>query len=354
MKYNNAYKHIHWLAISLMAVLPFFLPGHAGADVINARAAVVIDGSTGRILFGKNPNTRLQPASTTKLVTAMVVLDRIDPGEMVTISKHAATTPSVTPRLRAGEQLSVRDLLNLALIRSVNSAAVALAEAVSDTEDEFVELMNNKVIALGAENTKFINASGLPGEGQHITAYDLTFIMKEALRYPVIREIINTRDNKIYTENGRGLSVRNTNHLLWNDEDVVGGKTGFTRSAGHCFVFAVQKGEGVLISSILGERVRGHIWGDSGVLLQTGEDVLANRKEPELYYTADAEDPIKVVTSKKPRRAAAKKQLASSKYAKDKNKSEAAPKKQAKRKLRARQKENLVGVDGKKATGRIS
>jgi D-alanyl-D-alanine carboxypeptidase len=166
MKYNNAYKHIRFLVIALMAILPFFLPGHAGADVINARAAVVIDGSTGRILFGKNPNTRLQPASTTKLVTAMVVLDMIDPDEMVTISKFAAATPSVSPRLRAGEQLSVRDLLNLALIRSVNSAAVALAEAVSDTEEEFAGLMNNKVRALGAENTKFINASGLPGEGQ--------------------------------------------------------------------------------------------------------------------------------------------------------------------------------------------
>jgi D-alanyl-D-alanine carboxypeptidase (penicillin-binding protein 5/6) len=271
-------------------------------DNIRARAVVVLEGNTGKILYAKNPNTKLLPASTTKLITAMVVLDRLSLDTVVTVSKEAARTPTVAPRIRPNEKLTVRDLLNLALIRSVNSAAVALAEAVSGSEDDFVPLMNEKVKAIGAENTAYINASGLPGEGQHITAYDLALIMKEALRYPVIKEIINTRLNKVYTENGRGLSVRNTNHMLWDDDDVVGGKTGFTRAAGHCLAFAVQKGDEVIIASILGASIRGNIWQDSNVLLQAGEDILANKRVPELYYTADAEDPIKVVTRKKLKR----------------------------------------------------
>jgi|WetSurMetagenome_2_1015567.scaffolds.fasta_scaffold00413_8 serine-type D-Ala-D-Ala carboxypeptidase (penicillin-binding protein 5/6) len=273
--------------------------GQAFASNVDARAAVVLDGQTGRILFAKNPNAKLQPASTTKLVTSMVVLDRMNPDTVVTISREAAMTPSVAPRLRAGDKLTIKDLLSLALIRSVNAAAVALAESVSGSETKFVGLMNEKVHAIGADNTRFINASGLPGDGQHITAFDLALIMKESLRYPLMREIINTRMQQVHTEDGRRLSLRNTNHMLWNDEDVLGGKTGFTRSAGHCLAFAVQKGNTLMVASLLGETNRSKVWDNSATLLALAEDVVSGKSQPEISYTVDAETPFMVAAKRK-------------------------------------------------------
>ncbi len=284
------------LAVVVICILLF--SHFSYADDISARAAVVIDGASGNILYAKNPNAKLFPASTTKLVTAMVVLDRLNPEAVVTISSNAANTPSVSPHLRAGEKLKVKDLLNIALIRSVNSAAVALAEAVSGSEDSFAKLMNEKVAAIGAESTRYINASGLPGDGQHITAYDLAVVMREALRYPMIREIINTRAQQVYTEGGRKIFVRNTNHLLWSDEDMVGGKTGYTRAARHCFVCAGQKGDSMLIAAVLGESVRSELWHDASTLLLHGEDVLAKKREPEIYYTSISESPVVYASQK--------------------------------------------------------
>ncbi len=283
----------------LFLLLAFHIsPFPSYADEISARAAVVIDGASGNILYAKNPNAKLFPASTTKLVTAMVVLDRLDPETVVIISANAANTPSVSPRLRVGEKLKVRDLLNIALIRSVNSAAVALAEAVSGSEDAFAKLMNQKAASIGAENTRYVNASGLPGDGQYITAYDLSIVMREALRYPMIKEIINTRAQQVYTEGGRKIFVKNTNHLLWSDEDVVGGKTGYTKAARHCFVCAGQKGDSVLVAAVLGESVRSELWNDASKLLLRGEDVMAKKREPEIYYTSISESPVVYASQK--------------------------------------------------------
>jgi D-alanyl-D-alanine carboxypeptidase (penicillin-binding protein 5/6) len=295
--------HSFDLRILVIAVLFILLVLHFSlllsyADDVSARAAAVIDGTSGNILYAKNPNVKLFPASTTKLVTAMVVLDKLDPETVVTISEEAARTPSVSPHLRVGEKLKVRDLLNIALIRSVNSAAVALAEAVSGSEEAFAKLMNDKALSIGAENTRYVNASGLPGDGQYITAYDLSLIMKESLRYPMIKEIINTRAQKVYTEGGRRILVKNTNQLLWSDEDVVGGKTGYTRAAKHCFVCAGQKGDKVVIAAVLGESVRSELWHDASTLLARGEDVLGKKREPEIYYTSVSQTPVVYASQK--------------------------------------------------------
>ena len=280
------------IAVIFLLLVSHFLIVSACADDISARAAVVIDGTSGNILYAKNPNVKLFPASTTKLVTAMVVLDRLDPETVVTVSQEAANTPSVSPHLRTGDKLKVRDLLNIALIRSVNSAAVALAEAVSGSEIAFTKLMNEKALSIGAESTRYVNASGLPGDGQHITAYDLALIMKEALKYPLIKEIVNTRAQQIYTEGGRKIFVRNTNHLLWTDEDMVGGKTGYTKAAKHCFVCAGQKGDKMLVAAVLGESVRNDLWHDASTLLERGDGVLSKKNEPEIYYTSISESPV--------------------------------------------------------------
>lgn len=270
----------------------FCLLSSVSADDISARAAIVIDGNSEKILYAKNPNLKLPPASTTKLVTAMVVLDRVKPDTIVTVSRRAAEVSSVSPHLRAGERFTVEELLHLSLMRSVNSAAVALAEAVSGSEDAFVRLMNDKVSQIGVENTRFVNASGLPGEGQYITAYDLAKIMKESLRYPLIREIINLRIKEISSIDGRRIVVKNTNQLLWTDNDVIGGKTGYTRAARHCFVCATKKEQNILIAAVLGETVRDNLWDDITALLSRGYNVVNNRSEPVIYFSNVNQKPV--------------------------------------------------------------
>jgi D-alanyl-D-alanine carboxypeptidase (penicillin-binding protein 5/6) len=294
------------LTFKLFAIILLLIAGRydlncAYAEEVGARSAVVIDGTTERILYAKNPEWKQPPASTTKLVTAMVVLDNINPDSFLTVSEKAAGTPSVSPHLRAGERFKVKDMLYLALMRSVNSAAVALAEAAAGSEEKFSVLMNEKASVIGAENTHFINASGLPGPGQYITAFDLAKIMKEALKYPLIKEIINTRTTDIYSTGGRRIFVRNTDQLLWRDDDVLGGKTGYTRAARHCFVGAAQKDGTILISAVLGESVRDDLWHDSQILLARGYDVTAQKAEPLIYFTrinADKQNPVVLASYK--------------------------------------------------------
>lgn len=269
---------------------------HASAGELPAAAALVMDASSEKILYAKNPNLKLRPASTTKLITAMVVLDRLDPDTLVRISDHAAKTPSVSPRLRTGEQFSVRSLLALALMRSVNSAAVALAEAAAGSEYAFTELMNRKAVELGADNSRFINASGLPGPNQYVTAYDLARIMKAALQYPMIADLIYTRTLTVVSTSGRKLAVKNTNELLWDDSGMLGGKTGFTREARHCFVAASNRDGNTIISVVLGEPHRPDLWQDTSRLIARGDDVMHRRAEPVITYSSASESPVVFAT----------------------------------------------------------
>jgi len=275
------------LLVVLSALYSFFclLSPVVHADEISSRAAIVMEASTGRILYGKNPNLHLPPASTTKLMTAMVVLDRIPPSGTVVISEGAARISRVRANFRAGETVTVETLLNAALIKSANDAAFALAEAVAGTEEKFVELMNQKVIALGLEDTCFINATGLPGYGQHTTAYDLAKMLRHALRYPLVKEIISTKANRISTEEGRAIFIRNSNRLLWEDESVLGGKTGYTRDAKHCLVCASGQGNETVIAAILGAPSRGKLWKESEALLERGYRILQGREEPVMHFT---------------------------------------------------------------------
>lgn len=255
-----------FLFLTLTIIALFLLSPLSSASEISARAAIAIDSANNEVLFAKNPDLKLPPASTTKLITAMVALDKMEPDALVTVSRKAAETPSVQPKLHAGDKLPVRALLELALMRSINGAAVALAEASSGTENAFVPYMNEKARLIGASNSQFINASGLPGKGQHTTARDLAKIMKHALTYPIISSIIDTKEKALDVD-GKTVRLTNTNNLLWTDTAHLGGKTGYTRAARHCFVGASEKEEGVLIIALLGDSSRNTLWNDAENLL---------------------------------------------------------------------------------------
>ncbi len=279
-----------FLLFSLVFLFPSFAAAASAAE-ITSRAAVAVDAATGRVLYAKNPDYFLMPASTTKLMTAIVVLENARLSDVVIVSKKAAKTPPVRIGLKEGDRVTIETLLNAALIRSANDAAVALAEAVAGSEENFVVMMNKKAAEIGAENTRFINANGLPGEGQHITAYDLARIMGEAIRSPALLEILNKRVTEVSTESGRRFLITNTNKLLWNDEDIVGGKTGYTRQARHCFVCVGARENETIIVAVLGAPSRGMLWKESENLIAFGSKVMANQEEPEVYLTNLDYDP---------------------------------------------------------------
>src|SRR5574340_578119 len=255
------------------------------ADEIQSKAAVVMDSATGRVLYAKNPELRLLPASTTKLMTALVVIEKARLTDVVTVSRRAAAAPATRAGLRAGDKVTIETLLYAAHMKSANDAAVALAEAVAPSEEEFVAMMNMKAMAIGAHDTHFINANGLPGQGQYITAYDLSKIMRHAIKYPVLKEIIGTRTTEIATETGKTMYIKNTNKLLWSDEELLGGKTGYTNQARHCFVCAGERGKETLIVALLGSPRRDLLWKESEALMEVGSKVMNNNEEPVVYLT---------------------------------------------------------------------
>ena len=254
------------------------------AEEVNSRAAVVIEASTGRILYAKNLNLRLPPASTTKLMTAVVVMENANLTDLVTISRNASRISPHKAGFKEGDRVTVEKLLYAALIGSANDAAVALSEAVAGSEARFVELMNKKAVEIGARDTRFINPHGLPGKGQYTTASDLSKIMSYALMYPKLKEIIGTRVTEISTQNGHSIFLKNTNRLLWSDDELVGGKTGYTRKARHCIVCAAEREGDAVIVAVLGSPSRNYLWQEAEMMVQKGFQAIVNNEEPDIYF----------------------------------------------------------------------
>jgi D-alanyl-D-alanine carboxypeptidase (penicillin-binding protein 5/6) len=276
------YKMLYFIFLVTACCL---LPAVSYSDEICSRSAVVMDASTGRILYAKNPDLRLPPASTTKLMTAIVVFENADLADTVTISKNASKVSPSKAGFKEGDKVTIETLLYAALLKSANDAAVALAEAVAGSEARFAELMNKKAAEIGAYDTKFINPHGLPGPGQYTTAFDLSKIMSYALIYPRLRDIIGTRVTEISTENGDSIFLKNTNRLLWSDQDLVGGKTGYTRRARHCFVCAAERDNDTVIVTLLGSPSRKELWSESEFLIGQGFKVIGNKEEPVIHIT---------------------------------------------------------------------
>lgn len=286
------------LVTTFLSLILILVIGHwslvIASDEVHSRAAVAMEASTGRILYAKNPNLRLPPASTTKLMTAIVVMEKADLTDVVTISKNIPRVSSLKAGFKEGDKVTVETLLYATLLKSANDATVALAEAVAGSEENFVQLMNKKAIAIGAKDTKFINSNGLPGPGQYTTAFDLAEIMRYALRYPRLKEIIGTRVAEVSTENGNAIFLKNTNRLLWSDEDLVGGKTGYTHKARHCFVCAAEREKDMVIVALLGSPSRGDLWKEAVTLVDKGFKTMANKEEPIIYFTKADYDGLNV------------------------------------------------------------
>lgn len=240
--------------------------------LITADAAIVMDAGTGHILFEKNSNLKKPPASTTKIMTALLALEGGDLQDIVIVSSHAASIGEASLELKEGEMLTLHDLLYGAMLVSGNDACVAIAEHIGGTEANFVLLMNQKAHLLGACSTSFKNTNGLPATDHYTTAKDLATITRYALQNQIFKQIVGTRDIIINSNMGpRYLS--NTNRLLWSYNGADGVKTGTTIEAGYCLVASATRDERTLISVVLDSDNR---WKDTMLLLDYGFNHFKN------------------------------------------------------------------------------
>ena len=218
---------------------------------LNSKSAIIYDRISGSILFGKNENQKRKMASTTKIMTAIIVLERCNLDDIVTVSSKAAGTGGSRLGLHTNDKISVRDLLYGLLLCSGNDAAVALAEYVGGDLSGFANLMNKKSNSLELTSTHFITPHGLDNDNHYTTAYELAIITNYALKNESFYNFVSTK-NYTVTINGNPKTLSNTNELLGNLNGVYGVKTGFTNGANRCLVTAVKRDNMDLICIVLG------------------------------------------------------------------------------------------------------
>lgn len=252
---------------------------------LRARAAVLMDGDTGRILYGKNQDQTLPMASTTKIMTCILALENASLDDVVEVSSYAASMPDVQLNIREGERYRLEDLLYSLMLESHNDTAAAIAEHVAGTREAFAGMMNQKARDIGCRDTFFITPNGLDAEDpdtgriHSTTAAELAGILRYCLFQSPEREgflrVTRAPSHAFSDVSGtRTFSCVNHNALLTTTKGAISGKTGFTAGAGYCYVGAVKKGEKTFIAALLGcgwPPHRSYKWEDMGRLLAFGD-----------------------------------------------------------------------------------
>ena len=246
---------------------------------LNARAAVLMDADSGRILYGKNETMVFPMASTTKIMTLIVALEHNEPDQIVTASVGASAMPEVRLGVHEGERYRMEDLYYAMMLESFNDAAMMIAEGTAGSAENFAELMNEKAVSLGCTQTYFITPNGLDAadeKGVHSsTAEDMAKIMRYAIDNEDFLKITQTANYSFTDCDGkRSFSVHNKNALLTMMDGVLSGKTGYTADAGYCYVCAVKKDDRTFIAALLGSGWpphKGYKWSDVQTLLDYGD-----------------------------------------------------------------------------------
>ena len=223
----------------------------------DAKSAILIEQDTGEILFKKNENEPLPPASMTKVMTLLLIMEAIDNekiklDEKVTVSERAASMGGSQVFLEAGEEMTVEDLLKSIAVASANDASVTLAERIAGTEEAFVKMMNDKANELGLKNTRFQNSSGLPARDHYSTSYDMAIIAKELLKYESITDYTSIYEDYLRKGEENEFWLVNTNKLVRFYPGVDGLKTGFTNEAKYCLTATAKKEDMRVIAVVMG------------------------------------------------------------------------------------------------------
>lgn len=281
-------KKIISIVLSVMVLFgaaPMVSYGATEPPAILAETGIVIDAKTGQILYDKNMNEQREPASTTKVITALLALENLDLDQTVTIDAETPFTEGSRVYLLEGEQVTVRQLMYALLLESANDAAVALAKEMAGNVPDFAKVMNEKAKALGAKHTNFVNPNGLHEEGHLTTAYDLAMIAKEAMKNEEFRKFVSTYRYVIPATNMQDTRyLYNTNRLIYDEktkvmangvmrpakyEGATGIKTGYTSHAGGCLIAGAKRGDTELIAVVMKSTDDGR-FGDAIALLDYG------------------------------------------------------------------------------------
>lgn len=258
----------------ILALVYIFTGVRAAAEEISAEAAILTEQESGRVLFEKNSERKLPMASTTKIMTAVVVLESDKTDKDVRVSKNAASIEGSSMYLQEGEVISMMDLLYGLMLSSGNDAAVAIAEEVSGSEEEFAKIMNNKAKEIGMSNSNFTNPNGLPNDEHYSTAVDMAKLCAYAMKNEKFRQIVSSKNYKI---DGEGTAypriLSNHNKLLSMYEGCVGVKTGYTKLAGRCLVSAAKRENMTLVCVTLNDP---NDWQDHTKLFDYGFSVYKN------------------------------------------------------------------------------
>lgn len=244
----------------------------------NAKSAIMIEASTGEILFQKNKDEKLAPASMTKMMSMLLIMEEIENGnlkwnEMITTSEKASSMGGSQIFLKVGEKMTVEDLLKGVAIASGNDAVVALAERVSGSEEQFVKRMNIRAKDLGLKNTNFINATGLTADNHYSSAYDMSLIAKELIKHEKILEFTSTYEDYLRKDTKSPFWLVNTNRLVRFKEGVDGLKTGFTDEAGYCLTATMKKDNMRLITIVMKEENTSKRSADTTKMLDYGFNI---------------------------------------------------------------------------------
>ena len=266
------------------------------AQTLYSKSCAMVDGDSGRLLYGKEAQTALPNASTTKILTCIVAMEQCKPDEVVTFSAKAASQPKVHLGAKKGEQFYMQDLWYGLMLESYNDCAYAIAEHVAGSAEKFAALMNEKAKKIGCTDSHFVTPNGLDAKDEqgehHTTAYDLCRIMSYcAWKSPVSKqflEVTQTRSHTFQSLEGTGYAVSNKNALLDMMDHVITGKTGYTSKAGYCYVAALEEGGRHYAIALLAcgwPNHKTYKWKDTAALLNYGEENYKYRswwKEPDI------------------------------------------------------------------------
>ena len=224
----------------------------------NAKSAVLIEASTGEILYQNNQDERLEPASMTKMMSMLLILESIDKGiikwdDIVTVSENASSMGGSQILLETNEKMSVSDLFKGIAVASGNDAVVAMAEKIAGTEEGFVNMMNEKAKELGLKNTNFKNPHGLTAANHYSSAYDMAMIAKELVKYDKLFEYTSIYEDYLRKGTDKEIWLVNTNKLVRFYDGVDGLKTGYTKTAGYCLTATAKKNNMRVIAVVMGE-----------------------------------------------------------------------------------------------------
>lgn len=255
-------KHFIKLLLSISIIIIFLGNSISSAEMqpfdVDAKAAILMDASTGTILYEKNIHEKLPPASVTKIMTMLLAMESIDSNaisldDKVVISERASSMGGTQIYIEPGETKTVEELIKAIAIRSANDASVAIAEYIAGTEELFVEKMNKRAQELGMKNTHFVNTNGLPAEGHVTSAYDIALMSQELLKHTEIQKWLTTWMDTVEVgkKNKSIQELVNTNKLIRTYKGITGIKTGSTSEAKYCLSASATRGDNTFIAVIL-------------------------------------------------------------------------------------------------------